>query len=458
VLVTAVSVERFGIPATYARGVFAPVYDEHTSWHLPVRGSVPADLDGVFVRNGPNPPPVPYEGIYHWFVPDWMVHGVKLQAGRAVWYRNRWVRTDALADKIGRPSSGGPQDVALIPNTSNTAVVAHAGRVFSLAEYGMPYEIDTELNTLGRYDFQCRLRAPMTAHPKIDPVSGEMFLTSFGPLSPYLQYHVVAADGTLRRSEVIEVAGPSLMHDWAMTENHVLFFDLPVVFDADYLVESGFPYRWDNNYGARIGIMPKEGASADVRWFDIDPCFFIRSVNAYEQQGAIVLEAPRYPRFMEAGKPDILGQGERSQLHRWTFDLTTGAVTTDELDDNVVEFPRINEQPAGRSHAISYAISGQISEGSVSFESIAKYDNRTGSTSLHAFDRGRVPSEAIFVPALGGTNEDDGWLMSFEYDPGRDASDLVILEASTLTEQAEIELPARVPFGFHGTWMAADPS
>lgn len=313
---------------------------------------------------------------------------------------------------------------------------------------------------MGRYDFHGKLRAPMTAHPKIDPVSGEMFLTSFGPLPPYLRYHVIGADAALRRTETIDVKGPSLMHDWAITENHVMFFDLPVVFDTDYLMASGFPYRWDDDYGAGVGVMPKEGTSGAVQWFEIDPCYFVHSANAYEDDSSIVLEAPRYPKFMEAGKPDILAQGIESELYRWTFDLTTGRVGEGALDDRPVEFPRINEQRMGRRHAISYAIGGQITDDAVAFESIVKHDGRTGVGSVHRMDHGRVPSEAIFVPAKDATDEDDGWLLSFVYDPRRDASDLVIIDASRFTAapQAVIGLPARVPFGFHGTWVGADPA
>jgi carotenoid cleavage dioxygenase-like enzyme len=448
--------EKFGIPHTYANGVFAPVFDEVTSWYLPVTGAVPAELDGVFLRNGPNPPAVAYEGTYHWFVPDGMVHGVKLAGGQAVWYRNRWVRTEALAEKTPMAAAGGPADVNIFPNTSNTSVVAHAGRVLSLAEQGLPYEIDTELNTLGRYDFAGRLRAPVTAHPKIDPVTGEMFLISFQPVPPYLHYHVIAADGTPQRTEIIDVKGPTLKHDWAMTERHVLFFDLPVVFDPDYLTESGFPYRWSDDYGARVGVMPKDGGNAEVRWFEIDPCFFIHSVNAFERGATIELEAPRYPRFMTVGKPDILAQGVRSQLCRFTFDLMSGQVSEEMLDDRLVEFPRINERLTGRRHAISYTIGGDLTEGPVAFGSIVKHDSRTGMSSVYSPGEGRVPSEAIFVPARNASGEDDGWLLSFVYEPRRDASDLVIVDAAELTTQAVIELPARVPFGFHGTWIEGD--
>jgi carotenoid cleavage dioxygenase-like enzyme len=449
--------EHFGIPHTYAGGVFAPVFEERTSWHLPTIGSIPDELDGVFMRNGPNPPPVPYEGTYHWFVPDGMIHGVRLQGGRAVWYRNRWVRTDALESKIGAPSAGGPEDVALVPNTSNTSVVAHAGRVLSLAEYGLPYEITPELETVGRYDFDGRLRAPMTAHPKVDPGTGEMFLISFGPLPPFLRYFVVDAAGALVRSEVIDVKGPSLMHDWAMTENHVLFFDLPVIFDPDHFVASGFPYRWDDDYGARIGVMPKAGTSKDVRWFEIEPCYFVHSANAYESDGRVVLEAPRYPVFMQAGKPDILAQEVDSELHRWSFDLASGHVHEECLSDRPIEFPRINELLTGRKHDVSYAVTGTGSGPRIAIEGLLKHDSRLGVSQVHDMPDGRVPSEAIFVPARDGRAEDEGWLLSFVFDPGRDASDLVIIDATRFADapQAVVQLPARVPFGFHGTWVPA---
>jgi carotenoid cleavage dioxygenase len=161
---------------------------------------------------------------------------------------------------------------------------------------------------------------------------------------------------------------------------------------------------------------------------------------------------------MAAGKPDILAQGVRSRLHRWTFDLAAGHVSEDTLDDRSVEFPRINERHTGRRHNLSYAIGGEVTEAAVEFGSIVKHDNRTGRSAVLEMEHGRVPSEAIFVPAANAVNEDDGWLLSFVYEPRRDASDLVIVDASRLAVQAVIELPARVPFGFHGTWVDADPS
>lgn len=449
-----------GIPTHYQHGALAPVSDEITSWNLDIEGTIPPGLDGLYVRNGPNPPPVPYDGTYHWFMPDGMVHGVRLRDGKALWYRNRWVRTEALSDKLSTIAATGPDDVALLPNTSNTSVIAHAGRILTLAEWGLPYQIDDELDTIGRCDFNGKLSAPMTAHPKIDPRTGEMFFVSFGPVEPYLQYFVVDAGGVLTRTEVIDVKGPSLMHDWAITENYVLFFDLPIVFDAEYLLTSGFPYRWDDDYGARIGIMPKSGRSAQVRWFDIDPCVIIHSLNAYERGRAIVLEAPRYSdEARHKWQPDVLAIDLGAQLYRWTFDLDTNRVHEEQLDDQTFDFPKVNPELTGTTCRVGYGVATSFVDGHTGFGSLLKWDLTTGARRIHNVGSSCAASEPTFIPDPTGDGEDHGWILSYVYDPARDASDLIILDASnfTGTPQAVIKLPQRVPLGFHGCWIPTTP-
>ncbi|MEV6258570.1 carotenoid oxygenase family protein [Nocardia sp. NPDC051911] len=444
-----------GIPAAYLEGELAPVSTEYTAWDLPVVGSIPPELDGLYLRNGPNPPPVPYAGPYHWFMPDGMLHGVRIRDGKALWYRNRWIRTATLADKLDTRPAPGPADIALIPNTSNTNVITHAGRVLTLAEWGLPHEVDCDLNTIGRYDFGGALAAPMTAHPKIDPRTGELFLISFGPVEPYLQYFVADAAGALVRHEVIDVKGPSLMHDWAMTENHVLFLDLPIVFDAAYGAEAGFPYRWDDNYGARIGVMPKTGTSADVRWFDVEPCMIVHTLNAYENGGEIVLEAARYcDAVRDRWSPDVLAIDVGATLHRWHLDTITGRVREEALDDRSFEFPQLNPAKLGIANHVGYGVETSQGQRS-SFGGLLKWDLTTGTCQHHDVGAGRVAAEATFVPHLNARAEDEGWLLSYIYDAARDASDLVIVDATDFTAapQAVIRLPHRVPLGFHGTWV-----
>jgi carotenoid cleavage dioxygenase-like enzyme len=444
-----------GLPPEYTDGALAPVSDEYSAWDLPVTGSIPPALNGLYLRNGPNPPPVSYEGPYHWFLPDGMLHGVRIRGGKALWYRNRWIRTEALAAKLDTRPAPGPKDVALLPNTSNTSVIEHAGRILTLVEWGLPYEVDCELDTIGRYDFDGKLSAPMTAHPKLDPRTGEMYLISFGPFPPYLRYFVVDAAGRLVRSEVIDVKGPSLMHDWAMTERHVLFMDLPVVFDAAYGATAGFPYRWDDTYGARIGVMPKTGTSRDVRWFEVDPCFVVHSLNAYEQGTEIVLEAARYSdQVREKWSPDILRIGVGATLHRWRLDLATGVTREEAVDDRTFEFPKINPGLLGVHSDVGYGVV-TYQGGHTGFGGLLKWDLTTSACQTHPVAAGYAASEGCFIADPDARAEDDGWLLSYVYDPGRDASDLVIIDASSFAgpPQAVIRLPQRVPLGFHGCWI-----
>src|SRR5688572_16851702 len=138
----------------YLEGNFAPVTEEVTAFDLPVEGSIPDELRGLFVRNGPNPA-VPPEGAYHWFVGDGMVHGVALQDGRALWYRNRWIRTEALAAATGQAAPAGPPDITIADielSPGNTHVLAHAGMLMAMCEVSLPIRLGPELETIGRHD------------------------------------------------------------------------------------------------------------------------------------------------------------------------------------------------------------------------------------------------------------------------------------------------------------------
>ena len=177
-------------------------------------------MRGRLLRNGPNPiAPDPAE--YHWFIGDGMLHAIELRDGKAASYRNRWVRTDQALDLLGEdPIPGQPDDVFPVGSSvANTHVVTHAGKIFALVEVCLPTQVRPDLSTVGRFDFGGKLRSAMTAHPKVDPVTGEMLFfgyDAFGP--PWLRYHVVDVDGELVRSEDIDIEGPSMVHDFAITE------------------------------------------------------------------------------------------------------------------------------------------------------------------------------------------------------------------------------------------------
>ncbi|MFC5204062.1 carotenoid oxygenase family protein [Streptomyces kaempferi] len=440
----------------YLRGRFAPVPEEHSAAGLTVRGSLPPDLDGRYLRNGPNPLPGGDKG--HWFTGSGMLHGIRLRAGRAEWYRNRWIRTRELE---GHPFIREDLTLDLTATPANTHVIRHADTVLALCEVGLPYWVSESLETIGPFDFGGRLTTSMTAHPKEDPDTGELHLFGSGFAPPYLTYHRVTAEGRLLDSRPVDVPGPTMMHDFAITEHHIVWMDLPVVLDPVLAGRAGMPYRWDEGYGARLGVMPRTPGSTEVRWYDVDPCYVFHVGNAYENaQGHVVLDAVRYDRagFQyawtdiggSAGPSGLVGAMEpgHSQapavLHRWTLDPVTGRVTESQLDDRAAEFPTHNETLTGRSNRYLYTVSG---------DGIAKHDLAHRTSHVHETPGTSHAGEAVFVPAAGATGEDEGWLLSLVSDEDGAAGELLVLDAVELSVQAVVELPYPVPAGFHGSWL-----
>lgn len=439
----------------YLSGNFAPVADELTVADLEVEGTIPPELTGRYVRNGPNPI-APDPDSYHWFLGNGMLHQVELRDGTAVAYRNRWVRTDEAAGLLGEPVIGGQPDDVFIGggNAANTHVVHHAGRTLALVEVCLPTEVRPDLSTVGRYDFGGALRSPMTAHPKVDPRTGDMVFFGYditGP--PWLRYHVVDASGALVRTEPISLNGPSMVHDFAITETHVVWLDLPVVYDFSLFGTRPFPAEWKRDYPARVGVMPRDGGDADVRWIEIDPCYVYHPANAWDDGGTVVVDVPRYGRAFDThltGPVDT-----ESRYERWTIDPDAGKVAVDVLDEQNQDFPRVNETLLGTRHRYAYTARARgISD---DLPGLLKHDHEAGTTVRHDFGHTGHAGEAVFVPAADATNEDDGWLLAYVYDAAADRSDLVVLDATAFAAApvATVHLPQRVPYGFHGSWIPA---
>ncbi len=433
---------HFGTGEFFQRYNYAPVTDELTEFDLSVEGAIPAELDGWYLRNGPNP----RQATAHWFTGDGMIHGVRIEGGRAAWYRNRWVRTDSFKDDFPLYNADGTRN--LRASVANTHVVTHAGKTLALVESSLPYEISNDLETVGAYDFGGKLVDSMTAHPKICPTTGELHFFGYGSVfEPYVTYHRADANGELTINRPLDIKGHTMMHDFALTAEHVVFMDLPLVFNLDVAIkgEGDMPYRWSDEYGARLGVMRRDDPFGPVRWFDIDPCYIFHVANAYDHGNSIVLHAVRYPELWR----DTDGFDADGALWSWTIDLQTGTVTERQLDDRAVEFPRIDDRLA--TLPARYAV--LVGDGR-----LVRYDLTTGDAVEHAFGTAQSPGgpgEAVFVPGSGTADEINGWYIGYVYDPARDGSDLVILDASDFAAQpvARIKLPHRVPYGFHGNWI-----
>ena len=432
--------------AWWMDGNFAPVREETESFELKIEGALPPELTGVYMRNGPNPKNGP---TGHWFVGDGMLHGVRIEAGGAAWYRNRYVQTPNLKGRSSGVDPGAMMDRTR--SSANTNIVRCAGQFLALEEAHFPYKVTGDLKTNGPEDFGGKLKTALTAHPKFCPETGEMLAFGYSFMAPYLTYHRFDRDGRLVQSTEIPVGGPTMIHDFCVTRRYAIFMDLPIVFDLELAMKGSMPYRWSDEYPARLGVMPREGDAADLKWFDVKPCYVFHSLNAYDDGDTIVFDVSRYGRLWDKGWKD-----SRARLHRWTLDLKTGHVSEEQLDDRPMEFPRVADSKAGLKHRFGYAPTtpGEHEENFALGATVLKFDLQTGTSESYEFGGGSHIGEVVHAASRGG--EDAGWLMGFMHDDNGARSSFVVLDASNVRAGpvAKIPLPQRVPYGFHGNWFS----
>ncbi len=437
----------------YLEGNFAPVEDELTAFDLPVTGEIPAELSGRLLRIGPNPVAAD-PANYHWFTGNGMAHGVRLRDGKAEWYRSRYVRDDeVVAVKGWDPVAGPVPDFPLGPGAANTNIVGIAGKTFAIVEAGsLPVELDYELETIARSNFDGTLPGGFSAHPHHDPDTGEMHTAVYSPFWKHIQYVCVGADGLVSKTVDVPTPGSPMVHDCMFTKNYFIVLDFPVVFDEDALNDGGFPYVWKPDYGARVGLLPRHGSAADVTWHEVELCYVFHPMNAYEdEQGRVVMDVIRHPKMFATDKQ---GPNEgRTTLDRWTIDPAQTKVKEERLDDTGQEFPRLDERRAGKSYRYGYTAEAGDR---LALAGIRKHDLHNKTWQVHTQGPDRAFMEPVFVPRSADAAEDEGWVMAYLYDRSTDSSDVVILNAQDITGDpvATVHLPRRVPFGFHGNWVA----
>ncbi len=428
------------------QGNFAPVEDEMTVHDLAVEGTIPAALNGALLRDGPNPID-PGPG-HHWFMGDGMVHGIKISDGRATAYRNRWVRTPQVESLKGFPAGSISPRQPLQQGSGSVNVIGHGGRILALPEVGLPWELDADLNTIGQYDFDGALASNMTAHPKIDGRTGEMlfFGYDFGNIS--LRHHVADAMGKLVRTVEIEKPIPTMMHDFGVTASRVIFMDLPVAFSLEMaMAGKGLPFHWRDDMPARLGILPRDATSDEVQWIEIDPCFVYHPLNAYDDGREIIFDVVRHDRTFVQGQ---LEGGGDVRLERWTIDPAKERVEVDLISDRSQEFPRVNPAVECHRNRYGYTVDFEVHVGP---GGLLKHDLENLTVASHDVGPAGAASEGVFVPV--GDGEDEGYLLSVVFDGDSGGSHLRIIDAQDFTAPpvAKIQLPQRVPFGFHGNWV-----
>ncbi|XP_062115352.1 carotenoid 9,10(9',10')-cleavage dioxygenase 1-like [Humulus lupulus] len=490
-------------PLQFLSGNFGPVrHETPPTKDLPVLGYLPECLNGEFVRVGPNPKFNPVSG-YHWFDGDGMVHGVRIKDGKAT-YVSRFVRTSRLKQE---EYFGGAKfmkfgdlkgifgllmlnlymlrekfkvlDLSYGSGTANTALVYHHGKLLALNEGDKPYVLkvleDGDLQTLGMLDYDKRLTHSFTAHPKIDPDTGEMFTFGYSQTLPYITYRVISKDGFMHDPVPITIPDPVMIHDFAITENYAIFMDLPLIINPKEMVkENKLIVSFDATKKARFGVLPRYAKDELlIKWFELPNCFIFHNANAWEEEDEVVLITSR----IQNPDLDMLnGTTEKGsynfpiELYEMRFNLKTGLASQRKLSASAVEFPKVNESYTGRKQRYVYgtrlADHPRIT-GIVKFDLEAEPDD--GKTSLEVggnvqglydLGPGRFGSEAVFVPKVAGisSEEDDGYLIFFVHDENSGKSAVHVIDARTMSEDpvAVVGLPSRVPYGFHALFVTEE--
>lgn len=441
----------------FLSGIHAPLHDELTITDLAVTGTIPPELDGRYVRNGPNPFNPDPRG-YHWFIGDGMVHGVRLKDGKALWYRNRYIKSLDLETKGGPRAAPGPRRGER--EVINTNVIQHAGKTLAIVEANAyPQELSYELEAVSSHDFEGTLKGPFSAHPHLDPLTGELHAICYDAMVQNTVWHtVVSPEGRVLREEPIPVQdGPSI-HECTVTKNYVVVFDLPVTFSMKALIAGEqFPYKWNPDHQARIGLLPRHGTAAEIVWCAIEPCYVFHVANSYEREDGVVIIDSSVHETMFAGGPDG-PNGKPLGMERWEVDPKAGQVRRITLDSAPQEFHRPDERFFGQQYRYAWSL-GLPQSGDPAFlgqAPIYRYDLQTGERQAHDFGPGRVPGEFVFVPRSADAAEGDGWVMGYVIDAANETTDLVILDAADMSKPpvASIHIPHRIPPGFHGNWLA----
>ncbi len=439
----------------YLSGNYAPVAEEVTAFDLQVIGQLPPELSGRYLRNGPNPLKVDNPETHHWFTGDGMVHGVRLNEGKAEWYRSRYVGSRRLSEHRGQPdipgrnwndSDGGP----------NTNVGGFAGTTWAMVEAGgCPVELTYELETVGRNDFFETLPGAFTAHPKVDADTGEMHAMVYAlpQWMDHVQYVIVAADGKVRRTVDVPLEKTTMLHDMSLTQRFAVVYDFPVRLDLELAMAGRFPFSWQPDTGSRVGLLPREGDAASVIWVDVPECYSFHPMNAYDTpDGNVVIDLCVYDTMFAK---ELIGPfgGPMARLERWVLNPVARTSSVTVIDESPQEFPRHQGKLTAKPYRYGYcaAPSPTLNEWPT-----LKHDLITGERSVFDHGPGRGAGEPVFVSRQDATAEDDGWLITFVHDVPAGKAELVVLDAQDFGrgEVARVLLPQRVPYGFHGNWVS----
>lgn len=454
----------------FLSGNYAPIHDELDLENLEVIGKIPEDLSGVYMRNGPNPEFEPISYTYP-FDGDGMIHAIYIKNSKAS-YKNRFVLTPGLLAerKAGQALYGGilnpiipeskyfddKKDISPFKNGAFIHVIRHANKYIAMYEGDVAFEIDRDLKTIGKWHPDGEKNIEIGPHTRLDPENGELWLINYSFEKPYLKVYTLDKTGKIIKNVDINKPYSTMMHDFVLTKNYVIFFDCPLVLDIEKSMRGQIPISWEPQRGTRIGIMNRK--TNQTEWFETEPFFVFHFANAYEKNNNIIIDYIRHEDFdlnetSSKAKEDI-----PPFLYSTKIDLESKKIIHEKLCSNPCEFPRIREDLNSLENRYIYFPANK-SNSSINSDncnnSIVKFDKINKSYSLHDYGKDINIDEAVFAPKNNSKSEDDGYIMQFIYNKITKKSEFVILDAKNIEREpiARVLLPRRVPHGLHGSWL-----
>jgi carotenoid cleavage dioxygenase len=456
----------------YLQGPNAPRGDECELVDLPVSGTVPPELAGTYLRNGPNPQFEPLAYSFP-FDGDGMIHAIDLRDGRAS-YRNRWVQTAGLRAerRVGRAVYGSVRqpfpiskrfigrdgDASPVKNAANTNVIAFANRILALYEAGLPYELDAQLATVGPFSFDGRLTATMTAHPKYDPADGSLHFFRYAVDVPQCTYYVADAAGAIVRETPVRLAATTIVHDCLLTERSFVLVVVPLIFDLQAIMRGKPAFRYEPERGTEIIIIDRLDAARAPQRITTDGFYFWHFLNGYQTGDTLAIDIVVHDSMEGSFRSD----GPLPSLVRLTVDTQAGSCRFDRRDERCIEFPRVPVALGGRAYRYGYAAAAGVTAPrselpQATFDGLVRYDMQSNTAEVRRFGAGCFVGEPTIVPKHEARDERDAFIMTFCYDRATDTSAFLIIDGADFggPPMATVQLPVRVPNGYHGSWVGA---
>jgi len=453
------------------QGISAPSRIELELHDLEADGEIPGDLQGAFYRVAPDHqyPPRFLDDVP--FNADGTISRFLFENGR-VHLLHRYVQTErfkleraagrALYGKYRNPFTDDPSVAGKSRNLANTTPLVWDSKLLALREDSPPIAMDPlTLETLGDWRFHGTLDAPtFTAHPKVDPQTGQMIAFGFAARGLYsrdVAYYEVSPGGKITHQVWFQVPYYCMLHDFGVTEDYAVFPIIPVCGVGVEELKAGKPhYAWDPTKEIYLGVLPRGGEARDLRWFRAPNQFCSHVMNAFNDDTRIYIDVPvaagnMFPFFPELDRPWNPASAA-SRVTRWTLDLASNSESfhsVQRLTDYVGEFPKTDHRYQTRPYRHGWLLGFDPTR-----SSIAHVDHQTGKTTVWSADSSTALQEPCFIPRSEGAAEGDGYIITVATRIKEMRTDVFLLDALHLDAGplVTLHLPLRLRPGYHGNW------